>query len=85
MIKKHHVPLTHYTLLVLLSTGFILKEELVKIQHKMKTTREVWSKLKERDFLLIYHEKLFILEKQKERKEEFMYSVRQPFIEINSR
>ena len=62
-IHKHYVPITHYVLEVLLKAGFILKEEVVKIQHKMKTTREKWAKLKERDFLLIYHEKLYILRK----------------------
>ena len=62
-IHRHYVPITHYVLEVLLRTGFILKEEVVKIQHKMKTTREKWAKLRERDFLLIYHEKLFILRK----------------------
>ena len=44
-----------------------MKEEVVKIQHKMKTTREVWSKLRNRDFLLIYHEKFFILEKPRQK------------------
>ena len=62
-IHKHYVPITHYVLQVLLKAGFILREEVVKIQHKMKTTREKWSKIRERDFLLIYHEKLFILRK----------------------
>ncbi len=62
-IRKHYVPITHYILEILLRTGFILKEEVIKIQHKMKTTRERWARLKERDFLLIYHEKLFIARK----------------------
>ncbi len=62
-IHKHYVPITHYVLQALLKAGFIIKEEVIKIQHKMKTTREVWLKLKDRDFLLIYHEKLFILRK----------------------
>jgi len=64
-IHKHYVPITYYVLERLLRAGFILKEEVIKIQHKMKTTREKWTKLKERDFLLIYHEKLFILRKPK--------------------
>ena len=81
-IKKHYVPITHYVLLTLLDVGFILKEEVIKIQHKMKTTREVWRKLKERDFLLIYHEKLFILEKPKQAEIELRYSAKQPFIEL---
>jgi len=62
-IHKHYVPITHHVLDVLLRAGFILKEEVVKIQHKMKATRERWARLRERDFLLIYHEKLFILRK----------------------
>ena len=62
-IRRHYVPLTHYVLEIILQTGFILKEEIVKIQHKMKTTREFWQKIKKRDYLLIYHEKLFIVRK----------------------
>jgi len=62
-IHKHYVPISHYVLQVFLDAGFILKEEVVKIQHKMKTTREVWNKLRDRDFLLIYHEKLYIYRK----------------------
>ncbi|MCE4624517.1 MAG: DNA methylase, partial [Desulfurococcales archaeon] len=62
-IRKHYVPITHHALQLLLKTGFILREEVVKIQHKMKTTREKWEKVKKRDFLLIYHEKLYILRK----------------------
>jgi len=81
-IKKHYVPVTHYVLMTLLDVGFILREEVIKIQHKMKTTREVWRKLKERDFLLIYHEKLFILEKPRGIEKELKYSSKQPFIEL---
>ena len=62
-IHKHYVPISHYVLQVFLEAGFILKEEVVKIQHKMKTTREIWNRTKGKDFLLIYHEKLFILRK----------------------
>ncbi len=68
-IHKHYVPITHYVLQVLLKAGFILREEVVKVQHKMKTTREKWAKLKERDFLLIYHEKLYILRKPRDASE----------------
>ena len=60
--RRHYVPITHHALKVMLETGFILREEVIKIQHKMKTTREVWRKAR-RDFLLIYHEKLYILRK----------------------
>jgi len=81
-VKKHYVPITHYALMTLLDVGFVLKEEVIKIQHKMKTTREVWSKLKDRDFLLIYHEKLFILEKPKHKDPELKYSAKPWFIEL---
>ncbi|HID40593.1 MAG TPA: hypothetical protein EYP33_00355 [Pyrodictium sp.] len=85
-IHKHYVPITHYTLQVLLDAGFILKEEVIKIQHKMKTTRERWAKLKDRDFLLIYHEKLFILRKPKSQDEynKYKYSSKQKWIEIRN-
>jgi len=68
-IHKHFVPISHYVLKIFLDVGFVLKEEVIKIQHKMKTTREVWSKLKTLDFLLIYHEKLFIFRKPRLKEE----------------
>ncbi len=76
-IHKHYVPITHYVLQILLKTGFILKEEVVKIQHKMKTTREIWRKIRKRDFLLIYHEKLYILRKPVDSSEykKYKYSI----------
>lgn len=75
-IHKHYVPISHYVLDRFMNAGFILAEEVVKIQHKMKTTREVWGKMKERDFLLIFHEKLFIFRKPEEESElkKFKYS-----------
>jgi len=81
-IKKHYVPASHYALLTLLDAGFTLREEVIKMQHKMKTTREVWMKMRERDFLLIRHEKLYILEKPKRAEAAPKYSTKQPFIEL---
>ncbi len=83
-IRKHYVPLTHYILEILLDTGYILREEVIKIQHKMKTTREVWSRFRRRDFLLIYHEKLYILRKPVSEKEykKYRYSSRQEYVKI---
>ncbi len=74
---KHYVPISHYVLNKLLEPGFILKEEIIKIQHKMKTTREVWNKLRSRDFLLIYHEKLYVLRKpgENEKISRYKYSL----------
>jgi len=77
-IHKHYVPISHYVLDVFLETGFALKEEIVKIQHKMKTTREVWSRLRDRDFLLIYHEKLYVFRKPEpgEDRDKIKYSLK---------
>ncbi len=61
--RKHYVPISHYVLRRLLGAGFVLREEIVKIQHRMKTTRELWGRMRKRDFLLIYHEKLYVLRK----------------------
>jgi DNA modification methylase len=81
-IRRRYVPITHYALLILLDVGFVLEEEVIKIQHKMKTTREVWSKLRNRDFLLIYHEKLFILEKPRRKDPDLKYSMKPWFVEL---
>ncbi|MCX8186824.1 MAG: DNA methyltransferase [Sulfolobales archaeon] len=67
-IRKHYVPITHHVMNAFLKEGFILKEEVVKVQHKMKATREIWSRSRNRDFLLIYHEKLYIFRKPGEEK-----------------
>lgn len=83
-VRRHYVPISHYALDVLLDAGFVLREEVVKIQHKMKATREVWSRLRDRDFLLIYHEKLYVLRKP-ERGEDLgrlRYSARPPFLKL---
>jgi SAM-dependent methyltransferase len=66
-VRRYYVPTTHYVLLTLLDAGFALREEVIKIQHNTKATRKTWKKLK-KDFLLIYHEKLYILEKPKQRR-----------------
>ncbi len=70
-VNKHYVPISYHVLQIFLKAGFILKEEVVKIQHRMKTTREVWRRLRERDFLLIYHEKLFIFRKPEDEKDKY--------------
>jgi len=51
----------HSTFSILLKTEFILREKVVKLQHKMKTTREKWLELRNRGFSLVYHEKPCIL------------------------
>lgn len=84
-IHRHYVPISHYVLQVFLNAGFILKEEIIKVQHKMKTTREVWNRLRERDFLLIYHEKLFVFRKpeSEEKLDEVKYSRKLDLIKLD--
>jgi len=64
--KKHFVPIATRCLEVFLRTGFILKEDVIKVQWKMKSTREKWRGSKY-DFLLIAHEHLFIFRKPDKR------------------
>ena len=59
---KHCVPISTRVLEQFLGSGFALREDIIKLQWKTKTTRERWrsSKL---DFYRIAHEHLFILTK----------------------
>ncbi len=59
---KHYIPLNYKVLTLFLEVGFILKEDIIKIQWNMKATREKWIK-KEYDFYLIAHEHIFIFRK----------------------
>jgi len=62
---KHFVPITPRVLRSFLDVGFILREDIIKLQWKMKTTREKWRG-KGYDFLLIGHEHLYIFRKPEE-------------------
>ncbi len=59
---KHFIPITPRVLQSFLDAGFILREDVIKIQWKMKSTRERWRGSKY-DFLLIAHEHLYIFRK----------------------
>lgn len=61
--RKRYVPITHHVLRLILETGFTLREEIVKVQHNMRETREKWAGRRDRGFLLIRHEKLYVAEK----------------------
>lgn len=58
---KHFVPITPRVLQSFLNVGFILREDVIKMQWKMKSTREKWRG--KYDFLLIAHEHLYIFRK----------------------
>jgi len=51
-----------------LEVGFILKEDIIKLQWNMKTTRERW-RAKEYEFYLIGHEHIFVFKKPQDEKE----------------
>jgi len=74
---KHFVPITPRVLQSFLDVGFILREDVIKLQWKMKTTREKWRG-KGYDFLLIGHEHLYIFRKPEsdERVSQFRESMR---------
>jgi hypothetical protein len=62
---KHFVPIAPRVLQAFLDVGFILREDVIKLQWKMKTTREKWRG-RNYDFLLLAHEHLYIFRKPKE-------------------
>jgi DNA modification methylase len=59
---KHYVPISARVLQQFLDVGFILREDIIKLQHKMKATREKWRGSRY-DFYLIAHEHLFVFRK----------------------
>lgn len=59
---KHFVPLSARVLEAFLSVGFVLKEDVIKLQWNMKVTRERWRG-KSYEFLPITHEHLFVFRK----------------------
>ena len=59
---KHYVPISTRVLQQFLDAGFVLREDVIKLQWKTKTTRDRWrsSKL---DFYKIAHEHLYVFRK----------------------
>ena len=80
--KRHYVPIAFRVLQQFLEAGFILKEDIIKLQWKTKTTREKWIGIAKNektswvktpedrrrwmDFYLIAHEHLFVFRKPRE-------------------
>lgn len=69
--RRHFVPLAFNVMQRFLKAGFILKEDIIKLQHNCTTTR-YWG-AQERDFLLIMHEHLFVLRKPSAEEELSVY------------
>lgn len=59
---RHVIPISARVLQAFLEVGFVVREDVVKVQWKMKSTRERWGGSKY-DFLLLAHEHLFIFRK----------------------
>lgn len=59
---RHMVPISTRVLQVFLDAGFVLREDVIKVQWNMKATRESWAG-KKYDFLLLAHEHLFVFRK----------------------
>jgi len=74
---KHCVPISVRVLEQFLDVGFILREDIIKIQHKMKSTREKWRGTKY-DFYMLAHEHLYVFRKPAtgEKLSEFKNSVK---------
>jgi len=63
--SRHFVPLAFNVMKRFLSAGFILKEDIVKVQHNCSSTGR-WVKQSKNDkFYLIMHEHLFVFRKPK--------------------
>jgi DNA modification methylase len=62
---KHFVPLAFHVMQRFLKVGFVLKEDIIKVQHHCKFTEHWRAKAKHDKFYLIMHEHLFIFRKPK--------------------
>ena len=62
---KHYVPLAFNVMQRFLKVGFVLKEDIVKVQHHCKFTERWRWKAKHDKFYLIMHEHLFVFRKPK--------------------
>ena len=69
---RHYVPLAFNVMKLFLKNGFILKEDIIKIQHNCQATPRWTAAVKKYDFYLIMHEHLFVFRKPKDIKD---YSV----------
>jgi DNA modification methylase len=62
---KHFVPLAFNVMQRFLKVGFVLKEDIIKVQHNCTTTERWRTKAKQDRFYLIMHEHLFVFRKPK--------------------
>jgi DNA modification methylase len=60
---KHFVPLAYNVMQRFLKAGFVLKEDIIKVQHNCMTTERWRTKALQDKFYLIMHEHLFVFRK----------------------
>jgi hypothetical protein len=63
---RHYVPLAFHVMQRFLKVGFILKEDIIKVQHHCSSTKRWESKAIRDKFYLIMHEHLFVFRKARE-------------------
>jgi len=75
--QRHYVPIAVRVMQEFLNAGFILREEIIKLQWNTKTTRERWRS-QNLDFYRIAHEHLYVFRKPSNDKEfrDFKLSVK---------
>lgn len=61
---KHYVPISYLVMERFLEVGFLLKEDIIKLQHNVTTNRTSWRG-KYYDFYKIMHEHIFVFRKPK--------------------
>ncbi len=61
--NRHYVPLSYLVMKTFLDKGFLLKEDIIKIQHNCKTTPYWKKQIDKYNFFLIMHEHLFVFRK----------------------
>ena len=65
--EKHQVPISYRVMQAFLEIGFVLKENIIKLQHNTKT-EHFWQKQSiKSNFLLLSFEQLFVFRKPEER------------------
>jgi SAM-dependent methyltransferase len=60
---RHYVPIAFRVMQLFLEAGFILQEDVIKVQWHVQTERQRWNPRWRHDFLLTFHEHLFIFRK----------------------
>jgi DNA modification methylase len=60
---RHFVPLAYRVMDTFLDSGFILKEDIIKVQHNCSATGRWVGKARKAGFYLIMHEHLFVFRK----------------------